>query len=504
LSRFGGVGAVYSMYHCGVQRLEQSVLSFIRARQMLRPGDRVGVAVSGGADSLALLRILLALRHRLGVVLAVVHLNHHIRGAAADEDASFVARLAAEHDLQLHLSDVDAPEFARLERLGLEAAGRTLRYRFFAGLLRHGKLTRVATAHTADDQAETVLLRLMRGAGTRGLAGIQPERSAQPDSTASGIIRPLLGARRTEIEQYLRDIYQGTVQPWREDASNRDMSFARNRVRHQLLPLLERQYNPSIVRVLSAAAEAARAEEQYWAGEISRTLPAVLSGKNKDSLDVALLLAQPLALQRRMVRALAEAQGVQLDFEHVERVLALAAETYGSLERVLELPGMLRVRNIERELRFERESAGAGRQPNASSKTPTWPTYQYGLKVPGEVEIRELGRRIRAFLLPGGDCEPGYNREQFLDPLSLAPELLVRNWRPGDRFWPAHTKAPRKLKELLQERRILRPDRALWPVVVSGDEIVWVAGFAAAKPHCASADGDAEVLVIEDLPVMER
>jgi tRNA(Ile)-lysidine synthase len=383
-----------------VSPLQQDVLTFIRQRQLIRAGDRVGVAVSGGADSVALLRLLLDLRRDLGIVVAVVHLNHRIRGAAADEDAQFVAQLAAQHGLELHADIADAPAYARAHQLSLEAAGRELRYRFLGRLISAGKLTRVATAHTIDDQAETVLLRVIRGAGTRGLAGIHHERSADPETEdRHAIIRPLLATRRSDLQDYLRAISQ----PWREDASNRDLAFLRNRVRHELLPLLQEQYNPGIVGVLADSAEAARAEEEYWAGETARASSLVVEA---GALDIAQLLALPLAMQRRLIRNMASAHGCQLDFNHVELVLAFAVRTTQSrpATRALQLPGGLQVRRTASRLTFETAKEGTRRQlevslDQAPSGGPST-RYEYGFTIPGEIAIQELGKRLRASLIP--------------------------------------------------------------------------------------------------------
>jgi tRNA(Ile)-lysidine synthase len=468
-----------------VQELHKAVVGYVRTRALIRTGDRVCVAVSGGADSVALLRLLLDLRSELGIVLSVAHVNHNLRGADSDADAAFVAALAAEHGLEFHPVSEDVRAYSGKHSLSLEAAGRRLRDQFFAELLRAGHATCVATAHTADDQAETVLLRLLRGAGPRGVAGILPARQARVDagdSTAQSprsgeIIRPLLSTRRAQLRDYLRDI----AQPWREDASNSDLAFARNRVRAELLPLLERNYNPSLVDTLAATAEIARAEEEFWDVELARLIPTILTPAGR--LRLPEFGRQPLATQRRLVRLAAGT----LDFELVEQVLDFARRR-GRSERSLPLPGGRVARFTAGELWFETSCSGAG----AALSTG----YHYRLPVPGEVCVRELNRRITASLLPLQAAAQGYNPQQFLDPSSLASELSVRNWRAGDRFWPLHGKAPRKLKDLLP--KVPARERSAWPVVVSGDEIVWVRGLAVA--HDRSARRAKEVVVIEETP----
>lgn len=324
--------------------LREPVLEYVRRHGLLKAGDRVGVAVSGGADSVALLRLLLELGSELGIVLSVAHFHHGIRGAEADADAEFVAGLASSHKLELHQGSGDVPAHARARRASVETAARELRYRFFATLLKSGAVGKIATGHTLDDQAETVLMKTLRGAGTRGLAGIYP-------ALHSGLVRPLLGVRRRELEEYLR----GLGQEWREDSSNRDPRHLRNRVRHELLPLLEREFNPEVTRVLAETAEVARAEEEFWQREVERLLPEVCGGGG-GSLQLKTLLAQPLAVQRRLVRAALERAGASFDFRHGEEMLRLAQKSKGALE----LAGGWRVVRGKGELRIEKSGEGAG------------------------------------------------------------------------------------------------------------------------------------------------
>ena len=471
----------------------EKLVSYVRGHALLRPGDRVGVAVSGGADSVALLRLLLEARQQLGIVLSVVHFNHKIRGAEAEADEAFVGDLARRFDLRFHCGSADTPGYAAANKLSLEAAGRELRYQFFARLLsspamrtppsreRESDLDKIATAHTRDDQAETVLLRFLRGAGTRGLAGIYPELRA-------GVVRPLLESTHAELGSYLDAVHQ----PWREDATNREVSYARNRVRHQLLPLLRRDYNPALDQVLAETAEIARAEEEYWAGEVRRILPQVLAAERRPpAADCPALLAQPLALQRRLIRAAAEMAGVRLNFHHVDQVLGLAALPATKSEKGLQLPGGWQAVRGGQELWFRRRCQ--------SEKKPG--EYDCPLPVPGQVEV--AGRTIRAALLSGEGMAiagEGARATRVLLEAALAePGLRVRNWRPGDRYQPAHTAAPKKIKELLQAPHIPRAQKPFWPVVVSGGEIVWVPGFPPPEP-CRPGKAAATALLLEEVP----
>lgn len=436
--------------------LGQAVLEYVRHHKLLKAGDRVGVAVSGGADSVALLRLLLESRKELGVVLSVVHFNHKLRGAESEQDEQFVSDLAQRHELELHRECGDVTADAAEKHLSLETAAREMRYHYFRRLLTDNRMNRIATAHTLDDQAETVLLKLVRGAGGRGLAGIYPQLPVAGSQFSASIIRPLLGTRRRDLESYLLAVGQS----WREDTSNRDLRHRRNRVRHGILPRLERYLNPAVREALAETAEIARGEEAYWGREVARVLPLVWQAEER-ALRLSPLMELPLALQRRVVRAASESLGLRLEFQHVDEILALASRPAGSTV----LPDGWAVSRKKRELWFE-SRAGA----------PAESDYEYRLPIPSSVEVRQTNSRFEAVLVSGNASE-GYNPEDLLDRSRLAAELKIRNWRPGDRFWPAHTKSAKKIKELLQERHVSGLDRKLWPVVVSGRDLIWVRGF---------------------------
>ena len=295
----------------------------------------------GGADSVGLLRILLELRSELGIVLSVVHLNHKLRGEESDGDEGFVRYLADAHGLEFICESRDVKAYAAEKKLSLEAGAREVRYEFFREALEN--LDRIATAHTLDDQAETVLMKLARGAGTRGLAGIYPEvavsrqpsavrkiqgseYSARSFATAKAIVRPLLSVRRERLIEYLGEIGQA----WREDSSNRDLRHTRNRVRHGILPRLEENVNPAVREALAEAAEIARGEEEYWTGEVARLLPLAWDRTERGgSLHFDRLPLAGLAVRRRLLRAAGEALGMDLEFRHVEEVLGLARRERG-------------------------------------------------------------------------------------------------------------------------------------------------------------------------------
>lgn len=430
----------------------------------------MAVAVSGGADSVALLRILLELRDELGIVVSIAHFHHGIRGADADADEAFVADLARVQDLEFHVGRGEAPSRAKHSSISLETAARELRHDFFKILLQEQRVDCVSTAHTSDDQAETVLMKVMRGAGSRGLAGIFPEHRL----VAGRIVRPLLEVRRQEVREYLR----AAKQEWREDASNADLSFVRNRIRARLLPMLREEVNPSVDQALAHMAEIARSEEWYWKDQISRLLPLVVTageparggGRRQTSsrgiaIDIQKLCQQPLAVQRRLLRACVERIGRTMDFEQVQAVLNLirGRNERGAESKIVELGKGWRVRLLFRELRFE---AAARKESNSD--------YELPLRIPGEVRVARLGTTIRARICRdnGNEKNASYN-PQTIRILGIS-ELVVRNWRAGDRFQSARHNSEKRVKELLYPLHLSQEEKDVWPVVVAGDRIVWV------------------------------
>jgi tRNA(Ile)-lysidine synthase len=458
-----------------VHRLCQLVLKYIRKHDLLRAGDRVGVAVSGGADSVGLLRILLEFRQDLGVVLSVVHLNHQLRGPESKADEQFVCELAARYDLEFLSESRDVRTHAAEKKLSIETAAREVRYEFFTGLLVENHLDKIATAHTLDDQAETVLLKLTRGAGTRGLAGIYPKVGIPHKNQRSAIVRPLLGVHRRDLEAYLKELSQ----VWREDSSNRDLGHTRNRIRHEILPRLQEQVNPRVRETLAEAADLARAEEEYWIEQIESLLSkAWLPTNSGGILDMSLAQGAALAVRRRLVRAAGGSLGLHLEFNHVEEMLALNHDAEQT-----SLPGGWEAGLRKNEIEFRRIVEGPCE-------------YEHELTVPGTVCLREAEVIVEANLastsVNGGDSE------QLLATEYASRGLVVRNWRAGDRFWPAHTKAPKKVKELLQDRHITGNEKKLWPVVVCGDEVVWMRGFGVRRDF-RTKNGTG--VLISDLPL---
>ncbi len=469
----------------------QKLLNYIRERRLIQAGDRVGIAVSGGADSVALLRAMLELRAELGIVLSIVHFNHKIRGRVGDADAEFVAELAKQYGLKLHLASGDVPAFAKEHHLSTEAAARRLRYEMFRKLLAEDGPDMIATAHTRDDQAETVLLRVLRGAGTRGLAGIHPTLKLD----CGTIIRPMLEVSRDEVESYLKSLDQ----LWREDQTNADVVYTRNRVRHQLLPLLERDYNPNIREVLAEAAEIARDEDAFLEALIE---PLARAAIESDGVITTIRLegeaAGTVTVRRRLLRLAAIRAGLQLDFHHGEQLLALLQKPQGA---EVELPRDWRARRIGPttiQLTRDGSSRQKHRDSHASNEHPSELGYAYPITIPGEIEIEPVRTLVRLTLVHGNQGGEMYNPASLLDASRLTAPLVLRNWRAGDRMRPLHRGSEEKLKRLFQEKKVPVEQRSMWPVLTSADRVVWAKEFGVAAEFAAVRSGNAVRIEIEE------
>jgi tRNA(Ile)-lysidine synthase len=452
---------------------------------LLKPGLRLAVGLSGGADSVALLRALAERSAELGLVLHAAHLHHGLRGEEADADLEFSRKLAADLGLTFHEVRVDTESEAKANSESIEEAARRLRYTWFRNLLSKSPahavaLDAVATAHTLDDQAETVLAKFLRGAWTEGLSGIHPAL----EFPEGRILRPLLRATRAEVEAYLNELGQ----PWREDSTNRHLTFTRNRIRHELLPLLE-TWNPRLREHMAEMAVLARDEEAWWRAEMAKIAPQLLlhgravrgggraSGEDAAqslAIDVTRLAALVPAVQRRLLRHASAQFGAVPDFAATEALRALALS--GRAGQKLELEKGLRAERTPRELRV---SAGL-----EGSRGGNETVREYAVTIPGEVVAPDFGIRLRV--------------ERSAAPeISGAVEIetaCLRNWKPGDRVRLRHSASPRKVKEVLERLRVTGSSRALWPVLELGGSIVWMQGVEVEPPRgirvVATATGD--------------
>lgn len=435
---------------------------------------RIAVGLSGGADSVALLRALHERSRELGLVLHAAHLHHGLRGAEADGDLEFCRELAARLEIPFHEERVDTAAEARPNALTgksaetIEEAARRLRYSWFQELLTETlPHAVVATAHTLDDQAETVLAKFLRGAWTEGFSGISPVLDF-PEGAR--IIRPLLAVTRAEIEAYLKALGQ----PWREDSTNRHLTFTRNRIRYELLPLLE-GWNPRLREHLAQMAELARDEEAWWQAELARIAPQlILPGKPVRgggraagtglAIEVGRFGALAPAIQRRLLRHAAAELGAAPDFAATEALRSVALT--GRAGQRCELGGLYAERTL-RELRLE----------VGSPARPAVPSPVYSAQIPGEIDAPGYGIRLRIVTIDAA-AESKRVKHGAENPAAAQPArtAMLRNWSPGDRVRLRHSGGPRKVKEVLERLRVRGSERALWPVLELDGRIVWMKG----------------------------
>ena len=494
-------------YAVMVPKSANPIAQSIRDSGLFHAGERVGVAVSGGQDSVTLLLLLLEVRKELGIVLSVVHFNHKLRGKASDQDAKFVGKLAAKYGLPLHVGCANVAGRAQREKRNLEDTARRSRYAFFDELVNVAKLDKIAVAHTADDQAETVLAHILRGTGLTGLGGIH--------TIAGHVVRPLLGTRRAELRAYLRSRKQG----WREDATNFDVTKTRAGIRKKLLPLLEKQFQPAIVDHLCTLARLSRENEalvnmvvaeaykklvqrtetglriltsSLFNSEAEKRLPTEdpdSAQRNPDGVQ-----AMAAHLVRRIVEQIKPREG-QLSSFHVNAVLDLAKN--GRNGSSLELPGGVDVRRAHDSLNFcVRQDA---RQSERRTRSKAFEHEINAIGPSTELCVPELGCvfRFRVIDWPSkrGDTK---HIESVLDRDALQFPLVLRNWRPGDKLHPFGHRGAQKLKRLLNKQHVSRWDRDGWPVLTSGQKLAWARGFPVGSEFVVGEKTRAAVVFSEE------
>lgn len=402
---------------------------------MLPSGTRVIAAVSGGPDSVCLLHLLRELAPQ--ALVGIAHFNHQLRGAESEEDERFVAALAAGFHLPFHRASAD------IGPGNLEQNARRARRNFFRSLIEQGAADRIALGHTLDDQAETVLFRLLRGSGLSGLAGVLPV-------TTEGIVRPLLEVRREDVLAYLREHRIA----WREDSSNVSPRFARNRIRQSLLPQLASEWNPQIATALAQLADVAYEEEVWWAGELARHEGQLIVTPGSVELSTPALARMPRALLRRLIRhaiRLAKGTLTGIEYAHIEQVVELALAEGGSA-RVM-LPGLSGVRSLD----WLRLSVPAPRRDLAAVAVTSPGTYAW----PQSNPLIQL--KISCPSQAGEPCD--------------TLDLELRGWQPGDQYQPLGHPHAAKVKELFQKARVPSWRRASWPIVTGKGKILWAKEF---------------------------
>ncbi len=444
---------------------------------MIRHGDRLLVGVSGGPDSVALLHLMGRIAVRYGLTLGVAHLNHQLRGAASDADAELVESLAINGNLSYYGRKEDVAAHARRRRLCLEEGARQVRYAFLEEVAdRHG-YHKIAVGHHADDNAEQVLLNLIRGSGMKGLAGIPPVRNGR-------IIRPLIRLSRDDILKYVADNRLSHA----VDASNADPRFRRNRLRHQALPLLERHFNPEVAGALNRLSEIVRDENEWTEAIVRREMARIALNENDRAvtLSVKAFSRKHPALKRRLIRGAIhrlDAGAGGIHYAHIEaaRRLADAAAPTAAIH----LPRGIMVRRDQDRLVIERSEAVGG-----ASDAGDRAMADYAIAVPEptghrQVHIPETGAILRFTpMAPPFDVKMtagGGRRIALFDAESLSYPLVIRNLLPGDRFVPFGMTGRQKASRAMINRKIPKSLRRRLPILVSGDLIIWVAGVRRAE-----------------------
>ncbi len=437
---------------------------------MLKPRDSVLIGVSGGPDSVALLHMLFKIAHRLSLRLGVAHLNHCLRQIDSDKDAKFVEALATAFDMPCYVQKRDIRRYQRENRLSLEEAARCVRYEFLEDIAKTHRYNKIALGHHADDNAELVLMNLFRGAGTQGLSGIPPKRDDR-------IIRPMIKLRRADIINYLDQNRLEYV----VDQTNTDMRHLRNRVRHDLIPVLKTSYNPNISETLNRLSSIIRSEEE-WIGDVVCPFfeKAVLRvRRNHIELSIQVLNCYHEALQRRVIRmAVAKVKGDlrRIGFTNIDSVVALLMKKspFGKID----FPDGIRIRRDQDTiLIYRRQKRGRDDPGDNDRKDVVY--FEYQIEKFEPVFIKEINASIR-FSEMGIENVPDYRSTGqhaiFFDKDALNFPLVLRNFRPGDAFRPLGVNGRQKLKKFFIDQKVPRNERLKCPILLSCGKIIWVVG----------------------------
>jgi tRNA(Ile)-lysidine synthase len=430
----------------------------IKSHSLVQFGNRVIVAVSGGADSIALLHLFLQIREQFKLEIIVGHFNHKLRGKESDADEEFVRNLACHYKLPcITNSESSSSAFPVLEHYSEEWA-RQRRYEFLTRLTETQSAQKIALGHTMNDQAETVLMRLIRGSGTLGLAAIPVVREKL-------FVRPMLDISRNEILDYLKD--NGLT--WREDSSNTEDRYLRNRIRHQLIPILKDHYNPNIVELLSQTATHLR-EDAEALSDMSSEIFAKEAFLSEDTItwDAIRLASFPVGIRKNLIR-----YSLFKFIPHSEYISARKVEAIHELLRAGKSGKSLSIGRVKvsrdfQSLTFKKVEPAYTEQAN----------YSCHLPIPGKAEIVQIGSIFKAALeSSSGDQKVLGRWEFYVSPEELSSGLWVRNWKNGDAYLPHGASSAKKIKELFELRKIYKNLRAVWPVFTLNERIIFAKGL---------------------------
>jgi len=452
-------------------KLLQTVEQTIAAYGMFEPKDSVLVGVSGGPDSVALLHALITLAPKLALQLAVAHLNHGLRFQDSDNDQKFVAAMANELDLPIYTQKVDVRKFQKKNKLSREQAARRLRYNFYMETASKNRFDKIATGHHYDDNAELILMNLLRGSGPLGISGIPPKRDEK-------IVRPLIRLKRNDIIEFLNSKGIRYV----SDRSNLDPKYLRNRIRHHLIPLLETAYNPKVIETLNRLASITRLEEEWIDDVIQPVFSSAVSARQEKKLVLSvseLERIHPAALRRVIRKAIETVKGdlKHITYVHIDSIVRLLEKEPANWS--LDLPDRVRVRRREGSIFISKEKK-ALRDLNPKSSPDETPVFEYRITKPGSVFITEINAKmkfseIRVEKLP--DFSRTGHGPGFFDMDRISFPLTIRNFRPGDRFTPLGMTGTQKLKKVFINQKVPENQRAKCPILLSRGKIIWVAGY---------------------------
>lgn len=434
-----------------LEKVNQTIINY----QMIEANDSILVGVSGGVDSVVLLDILVKLRPVYNLTIFVAHLNHGLRGKVADEDEAFVVNLAEKYNVKVYTKKEDMLAYADANKISSEEAGRVLRYAFFDEIMQRENIQKIAIAHNKNDQAETILMRIMRGTGLDGIVGIKPVNGR--------IIRPLLFCSRAEIEAF-----ESTEKlNHREDDTNKENIYTRNTIRNQLIPQLENLYNPNLVEGLSRMGQLLADDLEIIENQLEEILQKIAFQRQEKmvSFNRRVFLDLSLGLKRRVLRhAIQSIQGdlVNIEEKHIRNMIQLISQ--GKTGKEIHLTnGWIAKNNYD----FFEISQPSEKYANYEfeleiGKKQSFGTFEIETFVEDKIKIDFYTKDI--FL-------------KFFDYDRIKSSLKVRNRRPGDRIVPLGMKGSKKIKDLFIDEKVASDKRNQIPLIVCGDEIVWVVGY---------------------------
>jgi tRNA(Ile)-lysidine synthase len=437
--------------------LIEKVRNYIIKENLIDKGDTIGVALSGGMDSVVLLHVLYNLRDFFEINLKVIHFHHHVRYYGCRVDALFVSHIAEEMKLPFIMEEEDIPHMAEKYSTGIEEAGRKGRYDFFRKIINRGDCNKIALAHSASDQAETVLMKILRGTGTYGLSGMASMREGV-------FIRPVISCFHHELKKYAED--SGLC--YRQDQTNGDQNFSRNSIRHFLIPLLKEHFNPNIQNGLLNLSEIAKSENDFLDSLSEKYLDEITFNNDGEKIiiDIDKFSSFPLAMKRRIIRnAILKLSGnlSGIEFKHIERIIGVTARNTG---KIITLPGFVVKKDYNHLI--------------LTGKYETYikpGIYSKELNVPGETRSDFLGVKVN-ISLTHMSCNMNFQKNTaWFDASLITSPLFIRNRREGDQFVPFGMSGKKKLKDFFIDKKIPLYKRDIIPLICDRNNIIWVTGL---------------------------